>query len=102
MKDSVILWLSGGIVGIIAYVVISNTLWFLFGAKFLQSLPGVNIRGVRGTLRIAAMLLMAVVGGCIWLIKLFARVIKLPVGKTSLKDEVSQTIQKGSRLLIWF
>ncbi len=102
MKDSVILWLGGGIVGIIVYVVISNTLWLLIGAKFLQSLPGVNISGVRGTLRIAAMLLMALVGGCLWLIKSFARVIKLPVGKTSLKNEVSQTIQRGSRLLIWF
>ncbi len=102
MIDSLIVWIGSGILGIIAYVVISNTLWMLFGARLLQSLPGVKIRGVRGTLRIAAMLLMTLVGGCVWLVKMLARVIKLPIAKTSLKDEISQAIQRGSKLLIWF
>jgi hypothetical protein len=59
------------VLGIIVYVIVSNTLWLLFGSRLLQFLPGVNNKGINGTFRIAAMLLAACFGTLIWVVKLF-------------------------------
>jgi hypothetical protein len=92
-------WIGGGALAVVAYVVISNTLWLLIGSRILQSLPGVNIKGVRGTLKIAVMLVLAGVGLCSWTIK---RPVVWLGGRGShrtLPSEVSVWVGRGARWL---
>ena len=97
MSDLVSKYLGGGILVIIGYVIVSNTLWLLFGSKILQSLPGVNIKGATGTLKIAILLLMTVIGSFVWFLKW--PFMKLGVFNTqSIAVCVSLHIQSASRL----
>ena len=41
------------LIGVLAYVIVSNTLFFLLGARLLQILPGVTSGGFKTTLRLA-------------------------------------------------
>lgn len=47
--------------GFLAYAIVSNALWLLFGARVAQFLPGVEAKGIRGTFRLAAIFIMALV-----------------------------------------
>ncbi len=69
MDNWIIKYIGGGILAITAYIIISNALWLIFGSKLLQSLPGVNIKGITGTLRIAIMLVMTIFGFTLWVLK---------------------------------
>ena len=97
LPDWIIKWFGGGILILISYVIISNTLWLIFGAKILQALPGVNISGARGTLKIIIMLLMSGLGIFVWIILLIPRGIKLLSWK-SLKEDISASIKTGGKL----
>ena len=72
MLENLIFWIGGGLAIVIAYVIVSNTLWLLFGSTLLQRLPGVQIKGFRGTLKIAIMLFLSVTGFMFWIIKFFS------------------------------
>jgi hypothetical protein len=93
-------WLGGSIALLIAYVIVSNTLWLLFGSTVIQKLPGVNIKGFRGTLKIALMLFLSVIGFIFWVIKYMFMLILLKNPKPKLATEISQKIKWGSRILI--
>ena len=69
MLDWILKYIGGGVVVIVGYIIISNMLWLIFGSKLLQALPGVNIKGSSGTLKIAVMLVMSIAGLLYWLIK---------------------------------
>ena len=91
-------WVGGGLALVLAYILVSNTLWLLFGARLLQSLPGVDINGIGGTFKIAAMIVLSVIGTLCWL---FKYIYSLLVGcmKPVLKEEVGKMIQKGARIV---
>lgn len=97
MPDWIIKYFGTGILVLFGYVIISNTLWLLFGSKLLQSLPGVNIKGSAGTLKIVLLLIMSFTGLFFWIAKwpLFRLGI---IKKQSLKDCVSYCIQSASKL----
>lgn len=61
-------WIGGGFLALFVYVVVSNTLYMLIGARLLQLLPGVNIKGFRGTLKIGAMLFLALLAVGLWIV----------------------------------
>ena len=62
-------WIGWGAGAIVLYLVVSNTLYLLVGARLLQLLPGVDIRGFRGTIRLALLLVITVVATAWWLFK---------------------------------
>jgi len=97
MPDWIIKYIGGGFLVLIAYIIISNTLWLIFGSRFLQSLPGVNIKGAKGTLRIALMILMSLFGFFVWLINLPFSMIGISK-KKSITQLVSYFIQLASRV----
>lgn len=96
MGDGVLKYIGTGVVAIICYVVISNTLWLLLGSKILQSLPGVNIRGATGTLRIAIMVVATIIAFLIWIIRYPLSLIGV-INKSSLSKIVSTSLQSASR-----
>jgi hypothetical protein len=91
-------WLGGSVALLIAYVIVSNTLWLLFGSKVIQKLPGVNIKGFRGTLKIALMLFLSATGFLFWISKYFVMLILLKNPKPKLSNEISQKIKWGARI----
>jgi hypothetical protein len=93
----IVKWLGGGVLAVIAYLIVSNTLWLLLGSRLLQSLPGVNIKGFRGTLRIAAMLLLAAVAFALWTVKRPAVWLGVRRVDRQLTAEISLWVGKGSR-----
>lgn len=97
MPDWLIKYVGGGLIVLFGYVIISNTLWLLFGSKLLQSLPGVNINGAMGTLKIAILLIMLFIGFFIWLFK-WPFIISGVIEKQTLKDNISICIQSASKL----
>ncbi|MCB0537816.1 MAG: hypothetical protein KDE33_09830 [Bacteroidetes bacterium] len=97
LPEWILKWLGGGFLVVFGYIIISNTLWLIFGAKVLQSLPGVNINGARGTIKIVMMLIMTVIGFLIWLLLLFPRLIKVVKWK-SIVNDISKSIEYGGRL----
>jgi hypothetical protein len=97
MFTDFITWASTGIIFIFAYILISNTLWLLFGSRLLQSLPGVNIRGARGTLKIAVMLVLFAVGVARWIYIYLHHQVFTNTEKPKFKIIVSSTIKRGSR-----
>ena len=99
MLDETATWVGGGLALVLVYVVISNTLWLLFGSKLVQSLPGVNISGFRGTIKIATMLALSAFGTLRWVIK-YAFVIAVRSGELPiLSKEVSSAIKQGARVI---
>jgi len=91
-------WLGGSVALLIAYVIVSNTLWLLFGSKVIQKLPGVNIKGFRGTLKIALMLFLSATGFLFWISKYLITLILLKNPKPKLSNEISQKIKWGARI----
>lgn len=83
---------------ILAYILISNTLWLLFGSRLLQSLPGVNIKGIGGTFKIAAMLILSAIGILRWALKYITSLVTKKM-KPVFKEVVSKTIQQGARII---
>lgn len=69
MPEWIIKYFGAGILVLLGYFFISNTLWLLFGSKLLQSLPGVKIKGTNSTLKIAILLVMTFIGLIVWIVK---------------------------------
>jgi hypothetical protein len=97
--DSPLSWVCGGVVLTLLYIIISNTLWLLLGSRLLQSLPGVHIRGIAGTFKIAAMLVLSVCGVMAWGCKYVVMSLTNRHPKPCIKDEVGRMIQRGARQL---
>ncbi len=97
IPEWIVKWIGGGFLVAIAYVVVSNTLWLIFGAKLLQSLPGVNINGARGTAKIIMMIVMSAIGVLLWLLLFVPRLLRIIKWKTFL-DELSGSIQIGGKV----
>ncbi len=91
--------IAGGAVAVALYLLVSNTLWLLFGSRLLQTLPGVNINGFRGTLKIAAMLVFTLLGILIWAAKLCAAVILFRKTKPDVRNEIRGAIRFGATRL---
>ena len=96
---SLLSWIVGGLGVLVCYVVVSNTLYFLMGARLLQCLPGVNIRGFTGTLRIAFLLVLSVAGIAVWSIRTIGRTLHLPIENRSLSDEIRRFIYLAAKTL---
>ena len=91
-------WLGGGIALLIAYVIVSNTIWLLFGSRLIQKLPGVNITGFRGTLKIALMLLMTAFGLATWIFKYFIALMFFKKPRPMISNEIAQKLKWASRV----
>ncbi len=96
LPEWVIKYIGGGFLIIIGYIIISNTLWLLMGAKAIQYLPGVNDKSAKGTIKFALILLMSLIGFLFWLLKLIPSVLGIIKYKPITK-ELSVAIQKGSK-----
>lgn len=90
-------WLGGGLLAVLVYLIVSNTLWLLLGSRLLQSLPGVDIKGFRGTIRIALMLVLTVFALACWAIKRPAKWIGALQLDRPLPVEVSHWVKIGAR-----
>lgn len=99
MLSETVTWVGGGIAIVILYVIVSNTLWLLFGSRLIQCLPGVNINGFRGTLKIAAMLIFSVIGVLRWIVKYFMMFLIKTSKKPVLREEISTSIQQGAKVI---
>jgi hypothetical protein len=98
MLNEIWVLVGSSLILILAYILISNTLWLLFGSRLLQCLPGVNIKGISGTFKIAVMLILSAIGNLRWALKYIA----LASGKNMkpiFKEEVGKTIQQGARII---
>ncbi len=69
MINEIFSWVVGGLALVLFYILVSNILWLLFGSRLLQCLPGVDIKGIGGTLKIATMLVLSVLGTLRWMFK---------------------------------
>jgi len=98
LPEWIVKYIGGGLLIVIVYVIISNTLWLLIGARALQFLPGVNDKSAKGTLKILVLLVMSLIGVGIWLIKLLPFVLRIIKHQKSLSEEISSSIQKGSKI----
>jgi hypothetical protein len=90
-------YIGGGLLAILVYVIISNTLWLLIGAKFLQFLPGVNDKSSRGTYKIVLLVILCLVGIVWWSLRLIPALMGI-ITRKPLADEISKSIQKASKL----
>ena len=99
MPSEIYTWIGGGIAAVFLYVIISNTFWLLFGSRILQSLPNVNIGGFRGTIKIATMLILSLLGFFIWVSKYAFMFIARESYRPVLSEEVRKTIQFGASLI---
>jgi len=98
MIDDSVVWISSGLLIVILYVFLSNTLWLLIGSRFIQCLPGVNIKGFKGTLKIATMLVLSVVGILLFLINFIFR----KNNGHSIDYEISKMIKYGGSIAAKF
>jgi hypothetical protein len=98
MFGEIATWLGGGLAVVILYVLISNTLWLLFGSRLLQFLPGVNINGFRGTLKIAVMLVLSVIGVFRWIVKYSSKLVARKDPTPILSEEISMSIRQGAKI----
>lgn len=90
-----ILW---GVLLVLGYIVISNTIYLLVGARVLQFLPGVNIRGFRGTVRLAFMLACAAIALATWLISWAISLCIRTRPPSKLTKYISAWVGRGARL----
>lgn len=97
MPEWVIKYIGGGFLVIIGYIIISNLLWLIIGARALQFLPGVNDKSAKGTIKILVLLLMTLFGIFFWFLKLLPAMIKIIRYKPIL-GEISASIQLGGRI----
>jgi len=93
LEHGFISYLGAGILGLVIYFIVSNTLWLLLGSRLLQSFPGVGDKSLVGTLRIALMVIAVVVGILTWLFK------KMLFSKIGFLEQLSQNIQYTSRMV---
>ena len=70
LADWLVNYVGGGILVLFCYIIISNTIWLLIGAKVLQFLPGVSDKSAKGPLKIVLLLLMSLIGIFWWVVKL--------------------------------
>ena len=99
MLNAIFSWVGGGLALVLLYILVSNTLWLLFGSRLLQYLPGVDIKGITGTFKIATMLVLSALGTSVWVFKcIYSSLIGEKV-KPGFKDEVGKMIQQGSRIV---
>ena len=99
MLDETFTWVGRGFAFVILYIIISNTLWLLFGSRIVQFLPGVNVKGFRGTMKIATMIVLSAIGVFLWTVKY---IFIMTVGKDQkplLSEEISKSIKRGSKLM---
>jgi len=99
MFNTILSWAGGGLAFILLYLVVSNTLWLLFGSRLLQCLPGVNIKGTSGTLKIAVMIILSTLGSLVWILKYSYLSLTMNKVKPVFKSEVSKMIQHGARII---
>ena len=92
--------IAGGVVAVVLYLLVSNTLWLLLGSRLLQSLPGVNINGFRGTIKIAAMLIFALLGIFMWSAKWCAALIFFRTKKPDIRNEIRSAIRFGAARVV--
>ncbi|MFH1230838.1 MAG: hypothetical protein V1709_05010 [Planctomycetota bacterium] len=99
MHNAIFSWVGGGLALVLLYILVSNTLWLLFGSRLLQYLPGVDIKGITGTFKIATMLVLSALGTSVWVFKhIYLSLIGEKV-KLGFKDEVGKMIQRGARIV---
>lgn len=98
LPDWVTTYLGGGLLIVICYVLVSNTFWLLFGSSVVQRFPGVHIKGAKGTLKIAILILLCIIGLTHWLIMLPFNTLKNEPSKKSLRDYLSSSIQTAGSL----
>jgi hypothetical protein len=91
--------IGGGFLALLVYVVVSNTLYVLVGARLLQMLPGVNIKGFRGTLKIATMLVLAMFGFGVWVTKRPLAWIGVTRFREPLRVEIARWVGRGARTI---
>lgn len=90
-------WLAWGLGAAVLYVIVSNTLYLLLGARLLQFLPGVNVKGFRGTLRLALLLAVSVVASIWWGCKRsFQFIVRRPPSRW--KDEIARGVQLAAKV----
>lgn len=101
LPDWLVNYVGGGILVLLCYIIISNTLWLLIGAKFLQFLPGVSDKSAKGTLKIVLLLLMSLIGIFWWIVKLIPSLLQI-VKFRPITMEISLAIQNASRIYYKF
>ena len=90
-------WIGWGAAAVVLYLIVSNTLYLLFGARLLQFLPGVNINGFQGTIRLALLLAISVTATAWWLCKWPIPLITRRE-RTAWKDELASGIHLAARI----
>ena len=98
MLNGILSWAGGGLILIIIYFLISNTLWLLFGSKILQLLPGINNKTTAGTAKIATMITLSVLGTLVWMFKYVYFLVFANNVRPVFKDEVGKMIQWCARI----
>ena len=93
----IIRYVGGGALALISYILVSNILWLLMGAKAIQYLPGVNDKTAKGTIKFAIMLLSSLIGTLYWVLRLPASVLGI-IKYKPIKVVLSLSIQSGSKL----
>ena len=88
-------WIGGGLLAIVLYLIISNTLWLLFASRILQFLPGVNIKGFRGTLKLAFMIVLSGIGLLFWVVKYLFSFWSSKSQNPKIKTEIRNSIKIG-------
>lgn len=97
MPQNALSWFGSSILAVLVYLIVSNTLWLLLGSRLIQFLPGVNIKGFQGTIKIATMLILSLYGTIRWLYKyVLAYVIRRDM-KPNFFQVVGETIQSGAK-----
>ena len=99
MPTEVYTWIGGGLAVVFLYIIISNTFWLLFGSRLLQSLPNVDIGGFRGTIKIATMLILSLLGVFSWISKYTFTFLARKSQKPVFSEEVKKAIQLGALVI---
>jgi hypothetical protein len=85
-------WIGWGVAAVALYLIVSNTFYLLVGARLLQFLPGVNIKGFQGTVRLS-LLLVILVSVSIWWVCKRAFQLTMRRDRTPWKDEIATGIK---------
>lgn len=95
LADLLVNYVGDGILVLFCYIIISNTIWLLIGAKVLQFLPGVSDKSAKGTLKIVLLLLMSLIGIFWWVVKLIPSLLRIVIFRP-ITTEISLVIQNAS------
>ena len=99
MPQNALSWFGGSILAVLVYLIVSNMLWLLFGSRLIQFLPGVNIKGFRGTIKIATMLIFSLFGAIRWLSQYILAFVIRSDRKPNFYQVVGETIQAGAKAI---